>query len=363
MKILFVIDDLRSGGAQRQMVALAKGLKSAGHEVSVLFYYPHYYYADYLDKLSIKINCLHFQNPFKRIYKLGKAIRRARPHAVIAFMGVPSLIAELASLPWRNWILIAGERSADPKIMRSAKSRIIRYFHLLADHIVANSYANIEIVKNVNPLLPKHKLKVIYNSIDLNEFRVDSNYIFKKNDVLRIIVTASYRSLKNPIGLIEAVNLLDIESKNKITIDWYGDRANNKEKIIERCEYLISKYNLSNIIRFNDVRSDISILIQDFDAVGLFSFFEGLPNSICEGMACGKVIISSLISDIPLLIREPSNGFLCDPHDIVSISNALRKAIISTAEELKQIGNNNRLKAEQLFDNQNILRQYLRLIG
>ncbi len=362
MKILFLIDDLRSGGAQRQMVALAKDFKTTGHEVSVLFYYPQYYYANYLEKLNVKVNCLHFQNTFKRIFLLRKAIRCTKPDAVIAFMGVPSLIAELASLPWKNWILIVGERSADPKILRSTKSKIIRYFHILADHIIANSYANIRIVKKVNPLIPEHKLKVIYNSIDLNEYHFDHNYIFKKNDVLRIIVPASYRSLKNPLGLIEAVNLLDIEARNKIIIDWYGDKSNNKEKMIEKCEYLISKYHLENVIRFSDVRSDISILMQEFDAVGLFSFFEGLPNSICEGMACGKAIISSRVSDIPLIISEPSNGFLCDPQDIVSISNALKKAITSTAKELRQIGENNRLKAEQLFSNHNILEQYLKLI-
>lgn len=363
MKILFVIDDLRSGGAQRQMVALAKGLKSAGHEVSVLFYYPHYYYADYLEKLHVKIKCLNFQNPFRRIFKIRKVIRRAKIDVVIAFMGVPSFIAEIASLPWKNWILIVGERSADPKILRSAKSKIMRYFHLLSDHIVANSYANIDIVKKVNPLIPEHKLKVIYNSIDLNEFHWNPGYTFKKSGVLRIIVPASYRSLKNPTGLIEAVNILDTESKNKINVDWYGDTSNDKEKVIERCEFLIRKYDLGNMIRLNDVRNDISVLMHDFDAIGLFSFFEGLPNSICEGMACGKVIISSSVSDIPLIINEHTNGFLFDPQDVVSISNALKKAIGSTAMELKQMGENNRIKAEQLFNNQNILRQYLRLIG
>jgi glycosyltransferase involved in cell wall biosynthesis len=362
MKIVFLIDDLRSGGAQRQMVALAKDFKTVGHEVSVLFYYPQFYYANYLEKLHIEVKCLHFHNPFKRIFLLRKTIRGTKPNAVIAFMGVPSLIAELASLPRKNWVLIVGERSADPKILRSAKSKIIRYLHVLADHIVANSYANIEIVKKVNPLIPEHKLKVIYNSIDLNEYHLDPNYIFKKNDVLRIIVLASYRSLKNPLGLIEAVNLLDIETKDKIIIDWYGDKSNNKEKMVEKCEYLIDKYHLGNIIRFNDVHSDISNLMQDFDAVGLFSFFEGLPNSICEGMACGKVIISSRVSDIPLIISELSNGFLFDPQDIISISNALKKAINSTAKELKQMGENNRLKAEELFSNHNIFRQYLKLI-
>ena len=40
MKILCVIDSLGSGGAQRQMVNLARGFKSKGYDVEMLIYYP-----------------------------------------------------------------------------------------------------------------------------------------------------------------------------------------------------------------------------------------------------------------------------------------------------------------------------------
>ena len=40
MKILCLIDDLGSGGAQRQLVNLSKGFVSRGHEVSFLVYHP-----------------------------------------------------------------------------------------------------------------------------------------------------------------------------------------------------------------------------------------------------------------------------------------------------------------------------------
>ena len=41
MKIVCLIDNLSAGGAQRQMVMLAKLLKQNGHDITILTYYPH----------------------------------------------------------------------------------------------------------------------------------------------------------------------------------------------------------------------------------------------------------------------------------------------------------------------------------
>ena len=40
MKITCFIDNLSAGGAQRQMVMLATLLQEAGHDVTILTYYP-----------------------------------------------------------------------------------------------------------------------------------------------------------------------------------------------------------------------------------------------------------------------------------------------------------------------------------
>ena len=362
MKVLFIIDDLRSGGAQRQMINLARDFKSAGYSVLIYFYYPHYYYRQYLEEREIKSHCINIKNPVKRIILFRRAIRRENPMAVIAFMGVPSLIATLSSLPGKRWNLIVGERSADPKILRSFKSIIIRFFHVFANYVVANSEANIEIVRRVNPLIPKKKFRIIYNSIDLKEYIFDQDFQFVKDSILRIIILASYRELKNPYGMIEAVNMLDEESKNRLKIDWYGDKSNNKESVLEKSDSLINKYNLNKIIQFNDIHRSVNTLIQEYDAVALFSYFEGFPNAVCEGMACGKVIISSKVSDIPLFISDKSNGFLFNPNDIVSIRNALYAAIHTPPEKLQHMGRKNRMISEQLFDNKLIFSQYTSLI-
>jgi len=56
MKLLFVIDNLGSGGAQRQMINLARELKTRGHHVEFFVYYPHDHYLPLLDEVGIPVH-------------------------------------------------------------------------------------------------------------------------------------------------------------------------------------------------------------------------------------------------------------------------------------------------------------------
>lgn len=364
MNILFFIDDLASGGAQRQLVNLALEFKAKNNEVTVLYYASKDFYKPLLLEHGIYVKNIHLVNPFKRIVGIRKFIREHNYDVVITFLGIPAFIAELAGLPFRKWQLIIGERSTNPKILKSVKSRFIRLFHVFADYIVSNSFANEAVVKKVNPFLSKSKLCIIYNAIDLKKFRPPEQYDFKENSVLKIIVPASYRKLKNLLGLIEAVRQLTKEEKEHLKINWYGDKSptDNPDFILHKAEALIKSYELEKIFSLNDVVQDIQLSIQEADAVGLFSYFEGLPNAVCEGMACGKPIIATAVSDVPLLVTNNKNGMLCNAEDISSIANALRYFIESSSSTLKSMGQISRKRAEQLFDKEIITQQYLNLV-
>jgi glycosyltransferase involved in cell wall biosynthesis len=92
--------------------------------------------------------------------------------------------------------------------------------------------------------------------------------------------------------------------------------------------------------------------------VGLFSEYEGLPNAVCEGMACGKPILMSDVCDARCLVEDGKNGFLCDPHSPESIAKALKNIIRLTNAQLQEMGQESRRKAEILFDMSHILTAY-----
>ena len=77
-KILCLIDSLGSGGAQRQMVTLAKLLKEKGFEISFLVYHNDNFFIDGLRKNNIPIEYCAAKNYLDRILKVRKYITIVR---------------------------------------------------------------------------------------------------------------------------------------------------------------------------------------------------------------------------------------------------------------------------------------------
>lgn len=359
MKILCVIDSLGSGGAQRQLVNLAVGFKERGHTVSFLVYHHHDFYLDILRQNNIDVNEIVEPNYFKRLYKMRLFIRKGNYNTVLSFLEAANFICELAGFPRRKWKLFVGERSANPAILKSFKLRIYRWFHLLADYVVANSHENMKMVKKINPMLPSKKCKVIYNTIDMEKWKPDSDYTPRKDGKFRLVVAASHQYLKNLNGLIEAVNLLPEEEKEQLVIEWYGDvQDTSKSDGLQK----IKNYQLELIFQFYPATLSIREKMQMADGIGLFSFYEGFPNAICEGMALNKPIICSNVSDTPIILANSSN-FIFAPSSIISIKQAISELLKLENDVILKIGKENRDIAKKYFDKTTIHNQYTHLIA
>lgn len=361
MKILCIIDELGSGGAQRQLINIALSFKEQNDDVEFLTYHPSTFYSELLAQYYIKETCLIESNYLKRIFRMRRFVRQGNYDCVISFLEGASFISELAAIPYKKWTLIVGERSSNPRIFKSFRLRLYRWFHLFSDYVVANSYANIKMVRSICPLLSSKKCKVVYNSIDLNLWKPNDDYVFCKNCEFSMLIAASHREMKNLIGLVEGVNLLSSEEKKKLKIYWYGDDLtdNSKNEALD----LIQKYQLEAIFCFYPATLNIKEKMEDIDCVGLFSLYEGLPNVICEGMALGKPIVSSIVSDVPLLLNDGEGGFLCDPKDYQSICLALHRIMSCSSIELEQMGKKNRENAVKLFDRNTNFKLYKSLIN
>jgi glycosyltransferase involved in cell wall biosynthesis len=364
MRILCVIENLGSGGAQRQLMEIALGLKELGHGITFLTYRPESFFSRILENSGISIHVIIERNYFLRFLKMRKFIRSGRFDSIISFLEASNFICEMSGFPFRKWTLVVGERSSNPRITKSIRLILYRWFHMGADYIVANSHTNIQLVKSVNPLLPLSKCKTIYNIVDFRQWYTNGSYFPRKNGKLQLIIAASHQRLKNAIGLVEAVNLLTEKEKGALQISWYGDRLEEpyfddslyevKEKIVD--------YRLNDIITFYPATIQLNEKIKEADAVGLFSFYEGFPNVICEAMACAKPVICSRISDLPSILSYNSD-LLFDPKNYTSIAKALRYLINLSNDEMISIGKMNEQIALKLFNRDTIVKEYAELIG
>ncbi len=359
MNILCVIDSLGSGGAQRQIVNLALEFKEKGHVVEFLVYHSDPFYYDILKKSDIQVIEVIENNYLKRILKMRKAIRDGKYDAVLSFLEAANFISTLSGFPYRKWKLLVGERSANPNIFKSFKLKMYRWFHLFASSVVANSYENIKMVKKINPFISDKKLSVIYNLIDLNKWQFNKDhYIYRKNGKFNLTVVASHQYLKNLNGLVESIHLLDETYKDQIIINWYGGTSKDDSK--EKAFRKIKAYGLEKIFIFHEPTIEIASKVNEADALGLFSFYEGLPNVVCEAMVMQKAIICSDVSDIKLLIDQK---YVFDPYNANDISEKIKLLIDSCEGDLHFLGQKNREMASEIFDKNQIVSRYLRLLS
>jgi glycosyltransferase involved in cell wall biosynthesis len=364
MKILFVIDCLGSGGAQRQLVELALGLCERGHAASFLTYRNRPFYQAALDEKRISVACVDERNYLRRFWKMRKHIRNGEYDAVIAFLTGAGVACELAGFPWRGWRLVVGERSANPIIRKSLVQRFYRWLHLLADYVVANSHSNMHLIRSVNPFIPESRCKVIYNAIDFDRWKPSPSYRPRANGQLKLVVVASHQYLKNLSGLIEALRLLTPDELSQLQIEWYGDRLEEPyfDGSIAEARRKIDEYGLKNIVKLYPATIDILPRIQDADVIGLFSFYEGCPNVVCEGMACAKPVICSNVSDVPRFLSYDTN-LLFNPTSSYSISETLRYVLHLGKDDLSRIGSKNVSIAKETFARNSIVSEYQRLLG
>lgn len=360
MRILCVIDNLGSGGAQRQLVNLAICFHRRGHDVGFLTYYPNDFYLPALQREGISCVCLNEPRALPRIWKMRRAIRSNDCDVVLSFLDTPNLIAEMAGTPWRRWRLMVGERSANPAMLTAFTPRLLRWLHLLADHVVANSRTNEEMILKLNPFL-KGKTSVVYNLVDLDTYCPVAATGHPLNGVLRLVVAASHQYLKNLNGLLDALALLATAERRQIRVDWYGDVQPNQDPY-RKAIAKIGALGLENTVFLYPATDQIHGKMQEADAVGLFSFYEGLPNTVCEAMACGKPVICADVSDNRHLVTEGENGFLCQPDLPASIADALRRLTANSPEKLEAMGRLSRARAERLFSQEQTAGIYLQLM-
>lgn len=98
-------------------------------------------------------------------------------------------------------------------------------------------------------------------------------------------------------------------------------------------------------------------LLEKVDFVILPSYKEAFPVSLLEGMASGKILISTCIPGVTDMISEGLNGFLTAPGDIDALLDLIQR-ILDDEFDFKKISRNNLKKAKSLYDSK-IIRKYL----
>lgn len=366
MKKILFLGGLSSGGAEHQMVIVAKLLKQDGYDVTYLCDAHSSFFQKDLEEAGVPIlrikenrfiDKLRLNTPYIT-RQVGKVLRKGCYDTVISFVALWNyencLFANRKSTAHKA---ITGIRNNRDQVFLAWREKYYTRFERNAFRKVSNSNAARNKFAEYFPHL-SDKLMTIYNIVDLPP--ITSSYVACRDGKVHVIVPASYRAVKNPMGMLRGVVLLNEEERSRLHLDWYGNIKAGKTCYEEMAQF-IKLNNLIDTVELHDATTDIDNRINEADAIGLFSTSEGLPNAICEGMMLGKPVIMTKVSDYDVLVDE-TNGFLCDADNPETIKMAFSAIVKLSESKLGEMGVSSKMKAQALFSKEVVLEQWKQIV-
>lgn len=351
-KILLLIDDLGQGGAERQMIYLARELSERACEVRLVKFYPgDSPYASFLESNGSKIEIMvKGMKPFKRIWIIYKLVKSWQPDLTIAYKDGSCIAACIARIFYK-FKLIVSERNTTQRLNKF--ERIKFFFYRFADGIVPNSYSQNEFIKRNYPNLVS-KLRVITNMVDLRKFQLSTTLPRKK----KVIIVARLAPQKNVINLLKALKEGRF-NHDEVHFDWYGkvQDQNYFEEILSTRKEL----GLEALIVFHSNGSNnIEEEYRNATHFCLPSLFEGFPNVLCEAMASGLICVASNVCDNQFILED--NDLLFNPVEPSDIASKLKYTLNFNSEEMNKIKRKNRMRIEKLCSSESFGDKYLALL-
>lgn len=350
MKLLFYIDSMQKGGANRVMANLTDYFANSGYDVVLVndilsgqreLEYP---VNPLVNRVILDVHgsAKAFSN-LKRIAKLRELIKAEKPDSVVSFMGPPNIRMLLASafLKCRTVVSVRNDPTKEYG-SNWIKRMIANAVFLLADGCVFQTEdASLYFSRWV-----RRKSKVIVNPVN------ETFYGVKRSDTPRNIVTVGrFYPQKNHKLLIDAfARIADEFLEENLII--YGEGP-----LREEMEKQIADLQLTNRIFLPGSTSRVPEVLSEAKLFVLSSDFEGMPNALMEAMAVGVPVIST---DCPcggpkLLLEKNDYGILVPCGDTSRMAEAMKNML--SRDMLERYHKQALIRAE-IFEPQKIFKQW-----
>jgi GalNAc-alpha-(1->4)-GalNAc-alpha-(1->3)-diNAcBac-PP-undecaprenol alpha-1,4-N-acetyl-D-galactosaminyltransferase len=364
LKCLFVIDSLNTGGAQRQLVNLTLGLTQRGYQVELFCYAPGDLLAKPLYDAGIQIHWYIKRSRFSFgvILALNDLINKGQYNLVLSFLPTPNFYTILTGRILRlNRIpVIVSERRGDVPGGPRLLTRFSRQFYRLATRVVTNSHhQRIDLVRNY-PWL-QNRLSTIYNGYDLSYLIPE--LVQPDNHPLHMLTIAHVTPYKNGLCLVEAMNLLRTRDGLTPQVDWLGELIMKGKPLeyLNEMKRKIEEYRLEKDWTWLNQRTDIVDQLHQHDVLVHPSYGEGLPNVVCEALACARPVIVSDLLDHSQLVQNGKSGYLFNHMDPSDLAEKIKMFIRLTPDERKKMGMCGREYAEANLSIDRLTDDYERL--
>ncbi|MBI4994184.1 glycosyltransferase family 4 protein [Candidatus Peregrinibacteria bacterium] len=327
-RVLFYTDTPLLGGAENQMLLLAKFLDP--------------------EKYSVTLACSSYKNLniwCQKFMELGINVIRVKvagkhdPRHLLYLKKILKNFDLLHLHIWNpascRWAFLAAGKTPivvtehDPFVLRGIKGWLKNKLMNRVRAIIAISEASKKTIIEQNPELAP-KITVIHNGIDINEWQAEAK-IEPRNEYKRsffaalpnekiILCVAELHERKGQKYLIEAAKILAESAGLNFKLIFVGDGP-------ERKYYEKLAAPLKNKILFLGRRKEIAKLMSAADIFVLPSIREAFGLVLLEASAAGLPIIASDVGGIKEIIDDGKTGILVQPENAQALAEAINKLL------------------------------------
>lgn len=339
MKILFYINEIGGGGAERVMANLANGFSQKGHEVVLVTSFPReneYFLLETIKRYNldekatvrreiIRKNC-------RRIIKLRIICKKEKCDVAVSFMEGPNFRLIFSAL-FLNMKTVISLRSDPGKEYQNIFHKVTADFiYNLADACVFQT----EEARSFFSVRLQNKSSIILNPVS------GSFYKGKISEGTGGIVSVGrLEKTKNFELLIYSFTKIAGEFPNERLVI-YGDGPHR-----QNLNYLITELKMEHKIKLAGKVENVAEKIENAKLFVLSSDYEGMPNALMEAMALG---IPAIATDCPcggprVLFENEKSGKLVPVAQIKEMSEALRY-LLKNPQKRQQLAQNAKKRAE-----------------
>lgn len=351
MNVLFVSNNLRQGGKERQILFLLQFLNQGGITTALLLRKNEVSF----DLSKIKETIIYFSesaNYYHFIKTYIKTILLFKPDIIHTWEGMVTSLGIAVNLLF-NKKLINGEIRYSHKVSKFSSERLQQIFNTtFSDINIANTKSGLKSFK----LSENYRNIVIPNGYDLNSLPLYPAKEEKSDNFITICKVANFTQPKDYFTLVSVCSEL-LREGYKLHCKFIGAGPE-----LELVKNTISDQYFDKF-KFLGKRDDVFDQLYSSDICILLSkkgHSEGMSNAIMEYMLAGKPVIVTNTGGNSDLIIDGVNGYLIEHENRIALKNKLINLIENTDLRSK-MGKKSKESALNNFDMRNVSSTYIRV--
>jgi len=363
-KILLFIPNLQQGGAERQILELARKLPERFHPVLCLWE-DVVHYRDLLPP-GEPSHVLGVKSMGKKALKDFEAVlAQEKPDILHSYRDKANFWARLAVRHVPVPVVITGVRSRAMNIQYLLTEW---FLSRLSDRVVTNSEGVRRELTNLARVAPS-KIQVIHNFIDIERFRpptegeraaARAHHELSPEHVM-LLVPGRVGFQKHHVGLFRSLSWLKRQGllPKHVKIFLAGRERDRAYSWWVRRQTRTLGLD-DQIVRLGTV-NEMTRLYHAADVLVLPSLWEGLPNVVLEGSACGLPAVVSHAANVDGIILQDKSGVEVPTFNRLAMANAIRRMIELTDGERRAMGAVGSAHVTATFGPERILKETLAL--